>query len=141
MQLDKIISDIVKNGDKTTLKNIITLLSVVKGDKNTISSVSSFLEFCKDYESTKSSHKPIKENVQPVPTKVQPNNPQKAKDPTVDFAANLFEHSLSSNESTGKLTVHSKAPSSFGSGMTIKDSSSQFSSEELDMLSTYGNLI
>jgi hypothetical protein len=140
MQLDKIISGIIKNGDKTTLKNIITLLSIVKGDKNTISSVSSFLEFCKDYESSKSSQKPIKENVQPV-AKTQPTVPQKVKDPTVDFAANLFEHSLGSTESTGKLTVHSKSPSSFNSGMSVKDSSSQFSSEELDMLSTYGNLI
>lgn len=148
MQLDKIISDIVKNGDKTTLKNIVTLLSIVKGDKDTISNISSFLEFCKDYNSkeqkpSQTTQKPVRESVQP---QVRPQQKPVQKAPQIDMndpmnvAAALFEEC---DTKFGKNVPVYSGGSSFvpSVGGSSKTAVNGFSKEEEDMFSQYEKLV
>jgi hypothetical protein len=149
MQLDKIISEIVKNGDKTTLKNLITLLSIVKGDKDTISNISSFLEFCKEYKDSKeqklsqSTQKPVRESVLPqtrTQTKPVQKVPQIDKNDPMNYAATLFEEC--DNKFGKNVPVYSGGssfvPSVGGSGSS---STNNFSQEDADMLDRYGSLL
>jgi hypothetical protein len=148
MQLDKIISEIVKNGDKTTLKNLITLLSIVKGDKDTISNISSFLEFCKDYNSkeqkpSQSTQKPVRESVQPQTrsqTKPVQKAPQIDKNDPMNYAASLFEEC--DNKYGKNVPVYSGGSSfspSVGGSSSV--SVNGFSKEEEDMFSQYEKLV
>ncbi len=153
MQLDKIISDIVKNGDKTTLKNLITLLSIIKGDKDTISNISSFLEFCKDYNSkpqnskeqkpSQTTQKPVRESVLP---QVRPQQKPVQKAPQIDMndpmnvAAALFEEC---DTKFGKNVPVYSGGSSFvpSVGGSSSVSVNGFSKEEEDMFSQYEKLV
>lgn len=148
MQLDKIISDIVKNGDKTTLKNIVTLLSIIKGDKDTISNISSFLEFCKDYNSkeqkpSQTTQKPVRESVLP---QVRPQQKLVQKAPQIDMndpmnvAAALFEEC---DTKFGKNVPVYSGGSSFvpSVGGSSSISVNGFSKEEEDMFSQYEKLV
>lgn len=148
MQLDKIISEIVKNGDKTTLKNLITLLSIIKGDKETISNLSSFLEFCKDYKDSKeqkpsqTTQKPVRESVQPQTrsqTKPVQKAPQIDKDDPMNIAAELFE--VCDNKFGKNVPAYSGGSSSIPSIGGSSTSVSNFSKEEEDMFSQYEKLV
>lgn len=148
MQLDKIISEIVKNGDKTTLKNIVTLLSIVKGDKETISNISSFLEFCKDYNSkeqkpSQTTQKTVRESVLPQTrsqTKPVQKAPQIDKNDPMNYAASLFE--VCDNKFGKNVPVYSGGSSFVPSvGGSSSVSVNGFSKEEEDMFSQYEKLV
>jgi len=149
MQLDKIISEIVKNGDKTTLKNIVTLLSIIRGDKDTITNLSSFLEFCKDYKDSKeqkpsqTTQKPVSESVLPQTrsqTKPVQKAPQIDENDPMNIAAKLFEEC--DNKFGKNVPVYSGGSSSIPSvGGSSKNVVSNFSEEEEDMFSRYEKLV
>lgn len=71
MDLEKLLAELIKNGDKKTLSNLIQLVTIIKGDSETLSKISSLLNFIKEYKPAikESGSKPIQKPTQQVPQK------------------------------------------------------------------------
>lgn len=71
MDLEKLLAELIKNGDKKTLSNLIQLVSIIKGESETLSKISSLLNFIKEYKPAikESVSKPIQKQTQQVSKK------------------------------------------------------------------------
>lgn len=71
MDLEKLLAELIKNGDKKTISNIIQLVTIIKGDSETLSKISSLLNVIKEYKPSikESVSKPIQKPTQQVQQK------------------------------------------------------------------------
>lgn len=71
MDLEKLLAELIKNGDKKTISNIIQLVTIIKGDSETLSKISSLLNVIKEYKPSikESVSKPVQKPTQPVQQK------------------------------------------------------------------------
>ena len=71
MDLEKLLAELIKNGDKKTISNLIQLISIIKGDTETLSKISSLLNVIREYKPAikESVSRPVQKSTQQVSQK------------------------------------------------------------------------